>query len=76
LLLTPRKLRRNLLKLVESEFAKKFYQRRRALEQKKISVLGGAGEGKVFDECEGEKSVFGFEILQRPSERLCAQKTG
>jgi hypothetical protein len=33
-------------------------------------VLSETGDGKVFEEWVGEASVFGFEILPRPSERL------
>jgi len=43
---------------------------------KQISVLSETGEGKVFEEWVGEASVFGFEILPQPSERLCTQKPG
>jgi PEP-CTERM motif len=34
-------------------------------------VLSETGEAKVFEEWVGEASVFGFEILPQPSERLC-----
>jgi hypothetical protein len=37
-------------------------------------VLSETGEGKVFEEWVGEASVIGFEILQRPSEKLCTEK--
>jgi hypothetical protein len=43
---------------------------------KQISVLSETGEVKVFEEWVGEASVFGFEILPQPSERLCTQKPG
>ena len=39
-------------------------------------MLSETGEGKVFEEWEGESTVFGFEILAQPSERLCTQKPG
>jgi hypothetical protein len=41
---------------------------------KPISALSGTGEGKVFEERAGEESVFGFEILQRPPEKLRTKK--
>ena len=43
---------------------------------KQISVLSETGEVKVFEEWVGEASVFGFEILPQPSERLCTQEPG
>jgi hypothetical protein len=43
---------------------------------KQISVLAETGEGKVFEEWVGEASVFGFDILPQPSERLYTQKPG
>src|SRR5712691_10763049 len=43
---------------------------------KQISVLSETGEGKVFEEWVGEASVFGFEILPQPSDRLCPQTPG
>jgi hypothetical protein len=32
------------------------------------------GEGKVFEQRVEKASVFGYEILTRPSKRLCTQK--
>ena len=43
---------------------------------KQISVLSEAGEAKAFEEWAGEASVFGFEFLPQPSERLCTHKFG
>jgi hypothetical protein len=43
---------------------------------KQISVPSETGEGKVFEEWVGEASVFGFEILPQPLERLRTQKPG
>jgi hypothetical protein len=42
---------------------------------KQISVLSETEEGKVFEEWVEEASVLGFEILPRPSEKLCTQKS-
>jgi hypothetical protein len=41
---------------------------------RQISVLSEPGEGKVFEVWVREASVFGFEILPQPSERLCTQE--
>jgi hypothetical protein len=57
---------------LQNPLAKRFHVRR----PKQISVLSETGEEKVFVESVGEASVFGFEILSRPSERLCTQKPG
>jgi hypothetical protein len=39
-------------------------------------VLAETGEGKVFEELVGHASVFHFEILPRPPESFCTQKSG
>ena len=41
-----------------------------------VDRVSETGEGKVFEQWVGEGSVLGFEILPRPSERLCTQKPG
>ena len=43
---------------------------------KQISVLSETEKARVFEEWAGQASVFGFEILPQPSERLCTQKSG
>jgi hypothetical protein len=43
---------------------------------KQNSVLSQDWRRKVFEKWVEEASVFGFEILPQPSERLCIQKPG
>jgi hypothetical protein len=38
--------------------------------------LGESGQEKVLEEFVEESSVFGFEILPQPSERLCIHEPG